>query len=123
MLRHSNPKECPGLEPLNDMEHIYKYYIHHGVSVYLVASRSPGCENIWSVNLKNVYTPGTGCDTAMVCNGCSPNSFTGFHGDSHYADGRREENLGLTMSTESLHKLICRLNAGFTILNGQVVLY
>jgi len=54
-------------------EHIYKYYIHHGVSVYLVASRDHVDPELWQVSVKNLYSPGKDLGFGScqdVCNNC-----------------------------------------------------
>lgn len=54
-------------------EHIYKYYIHHGVSVYLVASRDHVNPELWQVSVKNLYSPGKDLGFGScpdVCNNC-----------------------------------------------------
>jgi hypothetical protein len=54
-------------------EHIYKYYIHHGVSVYLVASRDLVNPELWQVSVKNLYSPGKDLGFGScpnVCNNC-----------------------------------------------------
>lgn len=68
---------------LENMEHVYKYYIHHGVSIYLVASRDPACptpyvqqpipacHDIWQVTVKNLYSPGKDLGFGSCPNSCN----------------------------------------------------
>jgi len=52
-------------------EQIYKYYIHHGVSVYLVASKDIYNDKLWQVTVKNLYTPGKDLGFGSSPNSCN----------------------------------------------------
>lgn len=122
---------------VSNMEHIYKYYIQHGMSCYLQASKDPAdpTECLWIVNLKKIYTPGTGCPYAAVCSGPTDNStckftsnFTGVHSHSDFSfrstlNSRPDENLRARMTSDELEKLMCRLNQSSGMLKGQIILY
>jgi hypothetical protein len=119
-----------------EKEHIYKYYIQHGMSCYLTASKDPSDPCIWIVNLKKTYTPGTGCQYAAVCSGptnkstCQVSSnFTGFHSFSELdyfgsnSATRPVADVSARMCTAELEKLMATLNRSSGMLRGQVILY
>lgn len=56
---------------LESVEHVYKYYIHHGVSIYLIASRDHVNPELWQVNLKNLYTIGKDLGFGSCPNNCN----------------------------------------------------
>ncbi len=142
---------CDYSDDLENMEHIYKYYMHHGVSVHLVAYRDevsvelgsqydrlPQCDQapdpLWTVRLNNLYTPGQpqGCRTvpqcpSPKCNGadciwaCTSGIHTAAPYGSEYPNTRREKNVGVRMSTLELRKLMDLLECG-RLHTGQIIL-
>jgi len=117
--------------PLDDMEPIYKYYIHHGVSIYLVAESDPSTDrDTWIVRLQNVYTPGhtrqsqpsmgVGSDTQCIW-ACTSGIHTCTPNGSDYPNNRYETNMGIRMTSCELKHLMTQLETK-RIFTGPIIL-
>jgi hypothetical protein len=126
-------------------EHIYKYYIHHGVSVYLVASRDLVNQELWQVSVQNLYSPGKDLGFGScpnVCNNCyslgcrnnycickkTPNAICKPDQITQPIPGintgiNRSSNIKMT--TSELQRLMTRLDTsnGINLKQGNIILY
>lgn len=132
-------------------EHVYKYYIHHGVSVYLVASRDICNPELWQVNVKNLYTPGKDLGFGSCPNSCNNCYSLGCRNDycvcprSSRPSGRMcsakqiqqkipglgnpgtgiDRSTNIKMTTSELERLMRTLDTsnGINIKQGNIILY
>jgi len=126
-------------------EHIYKYYIHHGVSVYLTASRDKVCPELWQVSIQNLYSPGKdlgfgSCNS--ICNNCyslgCKNNYCLCSGKVNKVCNKNQIqqripgiNTGMNkssvikMTTSQLQRLMQRLDTsnGIDLQQGNIILY
>lgn len=127
-------------------EYIYKYYIHHGVSVYLTAWRDHVNPELWLVSVQNLYSPGKDLGFGScpnVCNNCYSlgcrNNYCVCKGSKtaplcnksqieqriYGINTGMNKSSNIRMTTSELERLMRKLNTsnGIDIKQGNIILY